>query len=72
MDYLYGPFEDLSDIITEESLNVKNLLLRYQGYLRENRERLLKDAPQREDLRIYEAVFHFADPETGTRGATFR
>ncbi len=56
---LHEPFEDLSDTVTAESLNVANLLRRYQGYLRENRGWLLKGAPRRSDLRIYEAVFHF-------------
>ncbi len=57
---LYGPFEDLTDTITKEQLNVKNLLRRYEQYLRENREWLLRDAPRRtSDLRIYEAVYHF-------------
>ncbi len=57
---LYGPFEDLSDTITEEQLNIKNLLRRYEQYLKENREWLLKNAPRRTtDLRIYEAVYHF-------------
>lgn len=56
---LYSPFADLSDTITDEALNVKNLLRRYETYLRENSDWLLKDAPRRSDLRIYEAVYHF-------------
>jgi hypothetical protein len=56
---LYPLFEDLDDTITEDSLNVKNLLRRYEGYLRENRDWLLKDVPRRTDLRPYEAVYHF-------------
>ena len=56
---LHPPFEDLSDTISEDSLNVKNLLHRYEGYLRKNRDWLLKDAPRRADLRVYEAVYHF-------------
>jgi len=56
---LNQPFEDLSDVITAESLNIKNLLLRYQDYLLKNRGWLLKNAPRRSDLRIYEAVYHF-------------
>jgi hypothetical protein len=56
---LYDPFEDLSDTITEDSLDVRNLLRRYERYLRQNRAWLLKDAPRRADLRIYEAVYHF-------------
>ena len=32
---------------------------RYERHLRENKAWLLKDAPRRGDLRIYEAVYHF-------------
>jgi hypothetical protein len=56
---LHEPFEALDDIITEEHLNICNLLKRYERYLQENRDWLLKDAPKRADLRIYEAVYHF-------------
>jgi len=49
----------LEDTITEDSLNVRNLLRRYEAYLKENRAWLLKDAPRRADLRVYEAVYHF-------------
>jgi len=60
MDGLYSPFEDLSDTITEDSLNLSQLLLRYEQYLQTNREQVLKNAPRRQnDLRVYEAVFHF-------------
>ena len=56
---LYAPFDDLSDAITGKGLNVKNLLRRYETYLQKNRHWLLKNAPRRSDLRIYEAVYHF-------------
>jgi len=57
---LYAPFEDLSDTITENSLNISRLLQRYEQYLQTNRHWLLKEAPRRKkDLRVYEAVFHF-------------
>jgi len=56
---LYPPFEDLADTITEQSLNVGNLLSRYEEYLQKNRTWLFKDAPRRADLRLYEAVYHF-------------
>ena len=56
---LYAPFEDLTDTVTEEKLNVVNLLRRYEQYFRQNRDLLLKDAPRRTDLRLYEAVYHF-------------
>ncbi|RLC10951.1 MAG: hypothetical protein DRI57_19620 [Deltaproteobacteria bacterium] len=57
---LYDPFEDLSDTLTETSLNIRNLMWRFETYLRENREWLLADAPRRKDMRIFEAVYHFA------------
>ncbi len=58
---LYEPFEDLEDTVTDDNLNIKNLLRRYQGYLQKNRHWLLRDAPRRTtDLRIYEAVYHFS------------
>jgi hypothetical protein len=59
MGQLYTPFENLDDTITAESLNIKNLLRRYQHYLQQNRDWLLKDAPRKANLRIYEAVYHF-------------
>ncbi|MDM8562531.1 AAA-like domain-containing protein [Candidatus Marithioploca araucensis] len=60
MDGLYGPFEDLSDTITDNNLNVRQLLMRYERYLQANRNKVLKNAPRRQDdLRVYEAVFHF-------------
>ena len=60
MDDLYDPFEDLSDIITNNTLNMPQLLGRYEHYLQANRNMILKNAPRRKnDLRVYEAVFHF-------------
>jgi hypothetical protein len=57
---LYDPFESLEDTITDDTLNIENLIRRYEGYLKQNRDRLFKDAPRRSaDLRIYEAVYHF-------------
>jgi hypothetical protein len=59
MDYLYDPLEDLSDTITEDTLNIPQLLRRYEQYLQTNRELVLRNAPRRDDLHVYEAVFHF-------------
>ena len=60
MGKLHEPFEDLSDIISDSHLNIKQLMGLYERYLRQNREWLFKDAPRRTtDLRIYEAVYHF-------------
>jgi hypothetical protein len=56
---LYDPFEDLVDIITDDSLNVENLIRRYERYLKQNRDWLLENAPRKVNLRIYEAVYHF-------------
>jgi len=53
------PFADLNDTIPEASLNLRNLMRRFEIYLGENRKWLLRDAPRRRDLRIFEAVFHF-------------
>ena len=56
---LYEPFEDLDDAIDESGLKVRNIMKRYRTYLIKNRDWLLKNAPRRSDLKIYEAVFHF-------------
>lgn len=59
MGRLVEPFDTLEDTITEKSLNTVNLIRRYQTYLVTNRDWLLKDAPRRKDLGVFEAVFHF-------------
>jgi hypothetical protein len=56
---LYEPFENLDDTITANHLDIKNLIRRYERYLKKNREWLLRNAPRKVDLRIYEAVYHF-------------
>ncbi len=57
---LCDPFDDLGDTITDDSLNIKNLMRRYETYLRKNRDWLLRDAPRRKtDGRIHEAAYHF-------------
>lgn len=56
---LYDPFEDMEAVITEEEINIRNLIIRYEIYLKKNRDWLLKDAPRRSDMKIYEAVYHF-------------
>lgn len=43
------PFDDLSDTISEQMLNVRNLLQRYEAYLPANREWLRKNAPRRRE-----------------------
>ena len=56
---LYDPFEDFDDTITANSLNIRNIIKQYRGYLIKNRDWAFKNAPRRTDMRIYEAVFHF-------------
>ena len=57
---LHEPFEDMSDTLTEKTLDITNLIRRFETYLRENRDWLLNDAPRRKDMRVREAVYHFA------------
>ena len=59
MGRLVEPFQSLDDVISEEGLNIKGILRRYQTYLQKNRGWLFKEAPRRSDLRIFEAVYHF-------------
>jgi len=59
MGQVHEPFADISDTISATKLNIRNLLRRYQTHLQNNREWMLKDAPRRSDMRVYEAVFHF-------------
>jgi Holliday junction resolvase-like predicted endonuclease len=59
MDRLVDPMDTLEDAITEDTINIKNVIERYRQYLAKNKDRLFKDAPRRKDLRIFEAVFHF-------------
>ncbi len=57
---LHEPFEDLSDTFTEKGLHIKNLMQRFETYLKKNREWLLEDAPRRKDMGVFEAVYHFS------------
>ncbi|MDM8514929.1 AAA-like domain-containing protein [Desulfobacterales bacterium HSG16] len=59
MGTLREPFEDLSCVISENSLNIKKLMRRHEAHLKKNRKWLLKDAPRRKDMKIFEAVYHF-------------
>jgi len=61
MDGLYGPFEDLSDTITDNNLNLRQLLVRYEQYLQANRNMVLKNAPRRQDdLRVSSGRLSFS------------
>ncbi len=54
------PFENINHIYNGESLNVRNLLLRFEKYLHLNKTWLLNLAPRRKaDLQICEAAYHF-------------
>ncbi len=59
MGTLVEPFRNMDDVVTETDLNIRNLMKLYQTYLEKNKEWLFKDAPRRNDLKIYEAVYHF-------------
>ena len=56
---LYDPLEDIDNAVTKDGLNIRNIVMLYNQYLIKNRDWILKNAPRRSDLRIYEAVFHF-------------
>ncbi len=51
--------DDVTDVISGDRLHIRNLMKRFETYLKQNRDWLLKDAPKRKDLRVYEAVYHF-------------
>jgi hypothetical protein len=59
MGKLYDTFADTPGIIAGSRLDIPKLLRQYETYLEKNRDWLLKDAPRRADLRIFEAVYHF-------------
>ena len=60
MGQIIKPFENINHIYNGETINVKNMLIRFERYLRENSEWLLKDAPRRKsDMQIYEATYQF-------------
>ncbi|CAN2040516.1 hypothetical protein GMMP15_1830011 [Candidatus Magnetomoraceae bacterium gMMP-15] len=56
---LVEPFKSLDNVISDDSINIKNLMKLYESYLKKNKDWLLEDAPRRKDLRIFEAVYHF-------------
>lgn len=57
---LYDPFDQLENTVTNEAVDIPNLMRRYEQWLQQNRDRLLRDAPRRRtDDRLYEAVYHF-------------
>ncbi len=56
---LVDPFISMSDVITDTTLNIPNILKLYQTYLKKNSVWLFKDMPRRSDMHIFEAIFHF-------------
>ncbi len=57
---LHEPFADLADTVTDDRLELRRLLQRYEDYFQRNRAWLLRDVPRRAtDLRVFEAVYHF-------------
>jgi hypothetical protein len=56
---LYDSFDIPENVMTTTHLDIRSLLGMYETYLKKNRGWLLKDAPQRSDMRIFEAVYHF-------------
>jgi len=59
MGKLVEPFENTSELVANNHINIQKLIKRYEKYLKKNRQWLLKNAPKRKDLRIFEAVYHF-------------
>ncbi|KPA14537.1 protein containing DUF1703 [Candidatus Magnetomorum sp. HK-1] len=59
MGQLIDPFIDIDQIITKEHLDILAIIKLYEQYLKKNKHWLLKNAPRRDDMRIYEAVYHF-------------
>lgn len=58
-DDLHGPFDDIELAIDETRIDIRQMMKFYQKYLIKNSDWILKRAPRRSDLRIFEAVFHF-------------
>ena len=57
---LIHPLDAMKDAIDEEILHIPNIIKRYQAYLTKNKEIFFKNVPRRkDDLRIYEAIYHF-------------
>ncbi|MGD2089100.1 MAG: PD-(D/E)XK nuclease domain-containing protein, partial [Candidatus Aminicenantes bacterium] len=58
---LVHPLDNMEDAVSENSLDIPNIIKRYKAYLKKNRDILFKDMPRRKkDMRLYEAVYHFS------------
>lgn len=61
-DYVGQLIEDVftaPEFVFPDRIDIPVILKLYQNYLNQNKSWLFKNAPRRDDLRIYEAVFHF-------------
>ena len=57
---LVHPLDEMDDAITDETLNIPNIIKRYKAYLDKHKENLFKGMPRRKsDMRLYEAFYHF-------------
>jgi hypothetical protein len=60
MGQLIHPLDAMNDAISEETLHIRNIIKRYQAYLKKNHDTFFKNVPRRKtDLKIYEAIYHF-------------
>ena len=59
MGQLVEPFTQIDHVINDNGIHIKNLMELYEKYLKKNKHWLLKDAPRRKDMKIFEAVYHF-------------
>ncbi len=59
MGELIEPFTDISAAVSPNGLDIREIMKLYQKYLTKNKSWLFNNAPRRNDMRIFEAVFHF-------------
>ncbi len=59
LDNLYDPFEDIDNAVNKDRLNIRHIMKLYRKYLLKNSDWIIKHAPRRSDMRVFEAVFHF-------------
>jgi hypothetical protein len=59
MGSLYDPFDEMEDAVTDNDINIRNIIKRYRIHLKKNKKWIFEKAPRRSDMRVYEAVFHF-------------
>ena len=60
MGQLIHPLDAMEDAISKDTLQIRNILERYQVYLDKNKDIFFKEVPRRKtDMKIYEAIYHF-------------